>query len=323
MTCQDGDPNNTAREGRLALAWSLSRKDRNQRAHAVNGNTMRAEVPSGVAFPAGPVQLTDEDVARVAVPADGRCLYYCTMAARNAREWLRTHDANGVARSRDRQQSDEQEAERVRRKFIEHLRAKGDVERAERLSKSGSEGYPDQYDVEHLAEFMGGQIILQEATTHVLFGEAPLICHIAVCFVRDGAGHASPHYELIQSWMPLESNTGGQSVAGAEEEDRKMRDIIAGAMSQESPAPPAGEGTPGADDVALPASRLEDATCDAVAASPMEKGTSAAAQPVRVRERGSAALEAPPGEDRLYFSLIACLLGWRCFLRWQKRHTRM
>jgi len=152
--------------------------------------------------PEHPPQLTESHPARVPVLADGRCLYYCVAAARDAVEWLATHDERGHPGVESRWSLDREAADAVRDGMVAALRAKGDSEEADRLMKPGVEGYPGLEDIPALATSLRGQVVVQSGPTWCeAVGEGPVRLHVAHTISRDGANNVTNHWELVQSWM--------------------------------------------------------------------------------------------------------------------------
>ena len=78
-----------------------------------------------------------EELTPVPVPADGLCLYYCVVAARDLRRWRDTHDARGMSRLPGGMASDRQLALQVRDRLVQRLRLQGRDEWADKLLGEG------------------------------------------------------------------------------------------------------------------------------------------------------------------------------------------
>ena len=134
-------------------------------------------------------------VSTLSPPADGQCLCHCMAAAQNVLLYqnLSLQDKITAAYS-------------VKADFLQLLRAKGKNELAARLGGTGPASYPDSEEFELLAEFLGGQVVLESTEA----GEAgpiyynagrPRVVVLGHKSVLDGTGHSSMHYELKQSFL--------------------------------------------------------------------------------------------------------------------------
>ena len=164
----------------------------------------RPEISEFANPPEHPPHLGDGDPAAVQVPADGRCLYHCAVACRNLRDWVSTHDPNtGLATDTVMRKHDESSSLEVRDAIMNVAAELGERQVADRLKKSGLAGYPGQEELPFLSTVLGGQIILQSGPAQEVIGTGPLVAHIGFVLSTDGAGHASGHFIVHQSWLPV------------------------------------------------------------------------------------------------------------------------
>jgi len=97
-------------------------------------------------------------------------------AARNPWLWLVGRDARGFQSSREVERSDLEAAKSSRQALIDHLRALGEVEEADRLGKAGCEGFPGNEHLPHLAAILGRRLELGSSDGSVAlesFGDGP------------------------------------------------------------------------------------------------------------------------------------------------------
>ena len=72
----------------------------------------------------GEPHLGDVHTGRVAVPADGLCLYYCIVASEDLAGWLDTHGNGGMATTPEMVSNDIIRAKELRQGLIEYLKNK-------------------------------------------------------------------------------------------------------------------------------------------------------------------------------------------------------
>ncbi len=228
-----------------AVAWSVSRKARNRRVHALNGNTdspplgssqlrrferalddaMQEEpglcasqavevayarnaplpterLPLTIDHPEymGPPHLGSNQPHICPVYPDGRCLYYCALALKDARAWMATHDGHGAALETPQGQREAQEAEAIRSLVRCRATAIGDETSSTRLGQDGPAGYPGLDDVGLIADVLGGSLVIQRGEVQVVKGDGPLIGHLHATVCADASVHESMHWEVLQSW---------------------------------------------------------------------------------------------------------------------------
>ena len=69
---------------------------------------------------------------------------------------------------------------------------------------------PGDDEFEYVSRLVGGTVVLQKEDFQLKYGQGPVALHILACQATDGAGHASDHFDVIQSWQPI----FGQPVEG-------------------------------------------------------------------------------------------------------------
>jgi len=150
----------------------------------------------------------------IPVPPDGYCFYHVPRAAQNPWQWLVGRDARGFQSSRVVERSDSEAAKALRQALIAHLRALGQVEGAERLGKPGSEGFPGNEHLPHLAAILGRRLELGSSDgSEVLesFGDGPLLARFVYQTVADAAGHESGHWVLARPGLGPAPSRGERS----------------------------------------------------------------------------------------------------------------
>ena len=90
--------------------------------------------------------------------------------------------------------------------MIARMRSAGRVTEADRLESEGRAGYPGDTEHAAVAAMLCGQVIVQIGDLQVASGSGPLRVHLRYTMVADPQGSVSPHYELIQSWLPVQSD---------------------------------------------------------------------------------------------------------------------
>jgi len=148
------------------------------------------------------------------VLADGRCLYYCVCAAINAVEWLAHHDARGHpiggAWALDRT-----DAAEVRDGVVAALRADGQQDEADCLMGTGFDAYPGMEDIAALATYLKGQVVVQTGPTFCeAIGVGPVRLHVVHTYSFDGEQKRTEHWELVQSWLPLDPEVLARELFG-------------------------------------------------------------------------------------------------------------
>ena len=87
--------------------------------------------------PQGLPHVGPTHTARIAVPADGLCLYYCMIASEDPAQWVGTPGKQGMATTSEMVTKDLSMATELRESFIEHLEDIGDGLAAGRLAREG------------------------------------------------------------------------------------------------------------------------------------------------------------------------------------------
>ena len=137
------------------------------------------------------------------MPADDRCLYHCGVACRDLRGWWQSHDSvTGLAANKETQDRDIRAAEDVKIGVILAASQAGEEATVDRLRLAGSAGTPGQEEIVFLAKHLGGQVVMQMGRNQELHGQGPRVAHLSWVLTKDGAGHQSGHFVVLQSWMP-------------------------------------------------------------------------------------------------------------------------
>ena len=158
------------------------------------------EIVEVMVEPGDSAHLGTEHTGRVLVLSDGLCLCFCVVASEDLHDWLRTHDDRSNALSVAGRNTI---AEELRQRLITFLRTAGDNTAALRLEMEGFAGCPTKDDIGPLADMLEGMIILQVYDLRMPCGGGSLLMHVALCFAVNGAGHASGHYEIFNSWRTV------------------------------------------------------------------------------------------------------------------------
>ena len=182
---------------------------------------------------AGPAVLE----APLKTPPDGLCAIYCFLAAQNVQQWQSLHmDDMGFINDRAAEKRYRAEALRIRSAIVAKMREHGEDAMASRIELPGE--YPGDEEFRYYSEVFGGAFIVKylshahiPSVVHgtsalasvklVIFslcyvfpyiktkscasskpGEGAIIMEIGHVLSRDGTGHGSGHYVLVQSWLP-------------------------------------------------------------------------------------------------------------------------
>jgi hypothetical protein len=101
-------------------------------------------------------------------------------------------------------------ARSVREAVVRLVLAQGDEATATRLMLPGVEGYPGMDELQYIAQLLGGSVELRKPSVPnfplILYGSGPVAASILHASLADGAGHASDHFILGQSWMRVEGS---------------------------------------------------------------------------------------------------------------------
>ena len=112
---------------------------------------VRPTIPQGQWTFNSPPQLSDPDVVRIPVPADGLCLYHCCVAARDVASWRANTHSNGCGVTPDVHREMCMRAASVRVNVISRARERGLHDVADRLAQDWPEGYPGLDDLAFLS----------------------------------------------------------------------------------------------------------------------------------------------------------------------------
>ena len=164
-----------------------------------------------------------EQQAVIALPPDGLCFYHAYNAAQNVYTWksLPLHKKEEMARA-------------TKQKMLSLV---SKAEDAARLSGDGADSYPGSDDFKYLISLLKVERGVDMALPYVSEGDSemgpvhvggdyPLAFQLLHRDVEDGAGHRSPHYDLIQTWLtPIEER---DSLAALREELSQSAEPIEG-----------------------------------------------------------------------------------------------
>ena len=111
---------------------------------------------------------------------DGLCLYHCLVAARDYVGYMALSVSERATL-----------AEQLRQKSISILRDHGRSRRADRLARSGYDGYPDEEDFIYIAMASGISFEVDLGASYLPhYGTAPISARVLFRKVADGAGPA-------------------------------------------------------------------------------------------------------------------------------------
>ena len=140
------------------------------------------------------------------VPADGLCLSYCAVAARNVHEWMIGRDGNGWCSNAKQEHADRAEAQSISFDVLVHMEQEGLILAAARLRLAGAAGYPGMDELGHFANVLGGRlemVDLENADMPVVtYGsDGPLLYRVGhqIKIGEDGVG--ADHWVLVRSYM--------------------------------------------------------------------------------------------------------------------------
>ena len=133
------------------------------------------------------------------MPPDGLCLYHCIAAAANYASYMALSAPDRAVL-----------AEQLRQKAIATLREHGLSSQAERLSLSGSEGYPDEPDFLYIAMASGTSFEVAGISPGYVphYGTSSIAARVLFTQVADGAGHVSDHFDLVQIYYDPKPGNG-------------------------------------------------------------------------------------------------------------------
>lgn len=166
---------------------------------ADEGQLATPEVIAGRGY-AGPPLLPEG--TRLNVPADGLCLSYSLLAARDVQRLQATpRDRYGFVldgSARDFRKG----ARAFRERCCERGLLAGATEQAEEIMRGV---FPEGQALNWYAEEVGGSILITIDywnSISMLFGEGPIVAHILNHLQVGPDGHEAPHYLLLQSYLP-------------------------------------------------------------------------------------------------------------------------
>ena len=136
------------------------------------------------------------------VPADGLCLAYCLLGARDVRR-LQAMRRNRFGFVRDPQIS--KDFKKGAKIFREQACARGLLtgyaEQAEDIAQGA---FPEGQALHWYAEELGGSILITPSFADVtyVYGQGPIVAHVLNHYQVGEDGESAPHFLLLQSWIP-------------------------------------------------------------------------------------------------------------------------
>ena len=126
----------------------------------------------------------------IKMPADDYCLYHCFNYA----------GSNGTS------PLTEDFATRLQKRIAARIRRDGLSAQGERLLMPGADGYPDEEDFPYFAAEAGFSFAIVQDTmpAPLVYGSehGPVCLTVRLHNVADGAGHLSPHYDVVSYEAP-------------------------------------------------------------------------------------------------------------------------
>ena len=176
----------------------------------------RAAAPPG-SGPSQPQPVLPED-SLVQMPPDGRCLYFCAVAAMHSARCMSadrdTHRfGSGLPLCEDQAAWEDEQANLVKARVCSLLLRDGNDAEASRLMRSGSHGYPGEDVLPYIAEIIGGAIRVDPPVSFrsvqppQSYGAGQIILHLQndymdVVVNDDGSKtYNGSHYWVRQIWQ--------------------------------------------------------------------------------------------------------------------------
>ena len=134
------------------------------------------------------------------MPPDGLCLYHAVKYACNPDEYHKVDATeNGMLIGAGSEKLFQAAAD-LRQELIDAAMARGRIEQATRLMKSGSEGYPEEEDFPLLAciSSLPFEIVIEAAPAMepMKYGDGEPRARFILRDILDGAGHRSSHWDV-------------------------------------------------------------------------------------------------------------------------------
>jgi len=159
--------------------------DRTFDAQSWCGVAIEPDCDISVAIVAPAIQVLSKGTMARVMPPDGLCLYHAVRYAQNPR----MYDSVATAQNAE-----------LQRELVAACVSSGLHERANRLSKPGSEGYPEEEDFAMLARIASipFEIIIDSAPNMqpIKYGDGSPRARFILKLISDDAGHQSAHWDV-------------------------------------------------------------------------------------------------------------------------------
>ena len=170
-------------------------------------------------------------------PPDGLCFLYAWMAGQNPTAWAHiAKDRHGFILDPTLEALWKTKATTLLHRILALMDSEGQAAMADKLRRGG---YPGDEELEYYTRYLGGAVLVtpmsERESFPVIHGYGPVQCEVGFVWSRDGSGHASGHYILLQSWATLEANPPGF----------EHSDVLRRRLRGKQPAPPEYPAAPG------------------------------------------------------------------------------
>jgi len=174
--------------------------DRTFDAQSWCGMAIEPDCDISVAIVAPAIQVLSKGTMARVMPPDGLCLYHAVRYAQNPRMYDSVATAqNGMLIGAGSKELYHAAAE-LQRELVAACVSSGLHERANRLSKPGSEGYPEEEDFAMLARIASVpfEIIIDSAPNMqpIKYGDGSPRARFILKLISDDAGHQSAHWDV-------------------------------------------------------------------------------------------------------------------------------
>ena len=174
----------------------------------ISDNAGSLTIDCGANAPAGEPHFLFPLLQTFNVPADDLCLYHCAEAMKDLPAWMVGRKLDGYATDASRVHDEEQRAKAIREEIIQLAEKRGWAQTAVRLRQPGVGGHPGLDEVELIAEYLGGQTIVEYLGEQYLKGVGALVAYMRYDKTTDGYGAVvGDHFFPVQSWLPREAET--------------------------------------------------------------------------------------------------------------------
>jgi len=154
------------------------------------------------------------------VPSDDLCLYHCCTATEDMQGWRSGRKPDGYGANHEQVARDIEMAYQVKKEILCIAIRRGRLETVSRLMLPGGEGHPGLDDMDLIAEYLGGQVVVEviraNGPVHILYGQGPLVALFRHASTTDGSGAENPNHWLpVQSWRAKPGDGSGRCPPGA------------------------------------------------------------------------------------------------------------